>query len=374
MNSKTKFRLVRGRGRRAFTLVELLVVITIIALLISILLPSLKKAREQSKLVKCANNLSQIIKGGQLYAVEDPNENVIPAHPNVFDLSSGRQRQYYEWGGKSGQGDPRFPGSGFSDPNAFSTSMYGTRESRGPADRPLNKYLYKEPFTRYADGGVDDRNYWNDATLDLGIYNCPGDVGWVGAEVAGWEDYKGRGLSSYDHFGTSYSMNAAFIVLTPCSANRLQSNAAFLRPQSRIPNAANTLVYFENAARYAYTWNYGCADPAPKVGQCGEPDSGVCSTTRNYFDESLGGWHGRDFVYNQAFLDGHAASAEVRGHRHPQTKLNVYPPIGNNYGVDWDNWHCVLIRGDGWQIDALPSPPILTPLRCTSDTGVTDDS
>ncbi len=53
--------------KRAFTLIELLVVVAIIALLISILLPSLKAARDQAKAAKCAANLHQMGIATQLY-------------------------------------------------------------------------------------------------------------------------------------------------------------------------------------------------------------------------------------------------------------------------------------------------------------------
>ena len=66
----------------AFTLIELLVVIAIISLLVSMLLPSLNRAKELAKSVVCATNLHQVHTTTMMY-VSDHNGFM----PKVYDLS-----------------------------------------------------------------------------------------------------------------------------------------------------------------------------------------------------------------------------------------------------------------------------------------------
>ena len=60
----------RRRGNPAFTLVELLVVISIIALLLSILSPSLRKAREQARRAVCGTHLRGLGTSWEVYTLE----------------------------------------------------------------------------------------------------------------------------------------------------------------------------------------------------------------------------------------------------------------------------------------------------------------
>lgn len=67
--------------RRAFTLVELLVVIGIIAIMISLLLPSLSKAQRAARTLQCAGNIRTILQGMQMYA--NAYKGAIPGSPHT---------------------------------------------------------------------------------------------------------------------------------------------------------------------------------------------------------------------------------------------------------------------------------------------------
>jgi prepilin-type N-terminal cleavage/methylation domain-containing protein/prepilin-type processing-associated H-X9-DG protein len=81
------------RGERAFTLVELLVVITVLALLLALLMPALAGARSQARAMVCRSNVRQLVLAATGYAAENDGF-YVPAAKDMWD-NAGR----YRWHG-----------------------------------------------------------------------------------------------------------------------------------------------------------------------------------------------------------------------------------------------------------------------------------
>jgi len=87
-------------NNRAFTLVELLVVIGIIAVLVGILLPTLSKAREKAQMTVCKSNLQQISMASRMYANDYKDK-----YPDMYTLGGAPFRRAI------GEVNPSDPGS-----------------------------------------------------------------------------------------------------------------------------------------------------------------------------------------------------------------------------------------------------------------------
>jgi prepilin-type N-terminal cleavage/methylation domain-containing protein/prepilin-type processing-associated H-X9-DG protein len=115
---------MKAAHARGFTLIELLVVVAIIALMISILLPSLAAAKRQARKAVCASNLHQIGIAMQQYAHDNADW-----YPSQSRNPNDDYNMVWEYGGY---------GTGVPGP----TTVY----YRASHKRPLFKYIYPEFF------------------------------------------------------------------------------------------------------------------------------------------------------------------------------------------------------------------------------------
>jgi prepilin-type N-terminal cleavage/methylation domain-containing protein/prepilin-type processing-associated H-X9-DG protein len=123
-----------GRGSRGFSLVELLVVIAIIALLASILLPSLSTAKESARRVQCINNLRQLAITWEVYA-DDHNER-LPLNGYGTPQTLGATRLWVL--GDTHQNRPSFTNESYlTDPRyaSFAGYLKSPQVYRCPSDR-----------------------------------------------------------------------------------------------------------------------------------------------------------------------------------------------------------------------------------------------
>jgi prepilin-type N-terminal cleavage/methylation domain-containing protein/prepilin-type processing-associated H-X9-DG protein len=129
---------------RGFTLVELLVVIGIIALLISILLPAMNRARESARQTQCLSNVRQMTLAAMMFSQEHKGRIQSCSH-EAWMLANDPQRIFFEYGqGATGNfakdwASALIPYLGGQHTDTFETAKDKLREIfRCPSDRHMD--------------------------------------------------------------------------------------------------------------------------------------------------------------------------------------------------------------------------------------------
>ncbi|HSV16470.1 MAG TPA: prepilin-type N-terminal cleavage/methylation domain-containing protein, partial [Tepidisphaeraceae bacterium] len=196
-------RLNRRNRRSAFTLIELLVVIRIIAVLISILLPALRRARESAQRVQCLSNMRQIT--GAIIAFANDHSGRMPSAatwtPLKIDPVTGdfKTLQNGPWG--SADIDPQRTFS----PDWISWQRVKDEFSPTTVNTCAHLNITYSAVSRYLGGKLIETFTTNDdnsanRALDA-IYRCPSDDLYTRLSHAD---------PSHGFYRYSYTMNLAY--------------------------------------------------------------------------------------------------------------------------------------------------------------------
>lgn len=333
----------KTRRSMAVTLTEVISSVVVSALLSGIVVAALGRLRGASQNDVCLNNLRRIAAASADYSADDPDDNAIPVHRRYLAMGNTVVSDY-QYGGKSGNVD--YAGD----------FIYTIEGNFGTYTRPLNPQLYDvnvlvAPECRDP-GNLTQACIDADKALDLPVFRCPADTGKTGLHYTRWGQ---SGRTAYDYFGTSYNANVNMI----CSGYNgdMRSNAPFLRSRADVPDPARTILYIETNGRFAWAWGYG---------------PWAFGTTF-----TVHGWHGEDWRFNAAFVDGHAQTITMRGSAdggevNGPADAEYVPGLPGGMSEYWQ----IITRGPDWQLDTLPRLPIDTNKRCGGGAGVdaTDDA
>lgn len=153
-----------GVKRAGFTLVELLVVISIVGVMVALLLPAVQSARESARKVQCANNLRQLATASHNFV--DTYNRFPPGYIGELPVKAGMDPAWNSYIGHLV----------YLLPQLEQQSIYQQWcEKRDMGLDPKAKVANDPLFMRWSTGSYPTDNCWNQAEHKLPFFLCPSD-------------------------------------------------------------------------------------------------------------------------------------------------------------------------------------------------------